>query len=192
MVTGFNDGNIPQAALTYQEEQGRQSFEAGKLMFMRNWPYVYSLASTDGSSVVKDKFGVAPLPGVVGVNNGVGVSSLGGHNLGMSAYSKHKGTALDFMKFIESEEIQRFFVTQASNAPVMEKLYDDPDLNKQLPYLSTLKTSIQTAMPRPVTPYYPAVTKAIQDNSTDALKGSKSVDQALTDMGNAIKAASGS
>ena len=188
LVDGFNNGNIPQSALTYQEEQGRQSFEAGKLLFLRNWPYVYSLASTDGSSVVKDSFGVAALPGI----NGVGTSSLGGHSAGMSVYSKHKGTALDFMKFLESEEIQRFYVTQASNAPVLAKLYDDPDLNKQLPYLSTLKTSIENAVPRPVSPFYPALTKAVQDNSTEALKGTKSVDQALSDMSAAIKAASGS
>ncbi|SER93253.1 multiple sugar transport system substrate-binding protein [Propionibacterium cyclohexanicum] len=188
LVDGFKSGNIPQSALTYQEEQGRQSFEAGKLLFLRNWPYVYSLASTDGSSVVKDSFAVAPLPGV----SGVGTSSLGGHSAGMSVYSKHKGTALDFMKFLESEEIQRLFVTQASNAPVMSKLYDDADLNKQLPYLSTLKTSIENAVPRPVSPFYPALTKAVQDNATEALKGTKSVDQALTDMSAAIKAASGS
>ena len=35
-------------SITFQEEQGRQAFEDGKLLFLRNWPYVYSLASTDG------------------------------------------------------------------------------------------------------------------------------------------------
>ena len=44
-------------------------------------------------------------------------------------------------------------------------------------------------MPRPVTPFYPAVTKAIQDNAYAALKGEKSVDEALTDMQAAIKSA---
>ena len=46
------------------------------LLFLRNWPYVYNLAKTDGSSVVKDKFAVAPLPGVTGP----GASSLGGRD----------------------------------------------------------------------------------------------------------------
>lgn len=100
--------------------------EAGTLLFLRNWPYVYSLASTDASSVVKDTFGVAALPGITGI----GTSSPGGHSAGMSVYSQHKGTALDLMKFLESEEIQRFYVTQASNAPVTAKLYDDPDLKQ--------------------------------------------------------------
>jgi multiple sugar transport system substrate-binding protein len=186
LVDGFKNGDIPQAALTYQEEQGRQAFEAGKLLFMRNWPYVYSLATTDGSSVVKDKFAVAPLPGV---NGGAGASSLGGHNIAVSQYSKHKATAVDFMKFMESEDIQKYLVTKASNAPVIASLYSDPTLNQQLPYLSTLKKSLDSAVPRPVSPFYPAITKAVADDSFAALKGTESVDQALSDMQKAIKTA---
>jgi multiple sugar transport system substrate-binding protein len=182
----YKSGDIPKQAITYQEEQGRQSFEAGKLLFLRNWPYVYNLATTDASSKVKGKFAVAPLPGV----SGPGASTLGGHSLGMSVYSKHKGTALDFMKFFTSPDIQKFLVVQASNAPILTALYDDPELVKKLPYLTTLKTAIENAVPRPVSPFYPAVTKAIEDNSYAAIKGDKSVDQALKDMQAAITAAS--
>jgi multiple sugar transport system substrate-binding protein len=187
LVDGFKSGNIPAEAITYQEEQGRQAFEAGKLMFLRNWPYVFNLAKTDGSSVVKDKFGIAPLPG-----NGdgkPGASSLGGHNAAISVYSKHKATAHDFLEFLLSEDTQKFFVTQGSLAPTLASLYDDEELNSQLPYLKTLKTSIENAVPRPVSPFYPAITKAIQDNAYSALKGSMTVDEALKNMSDAIKTA---
>lgn len=185
LVTAYKNGNIPQQAITYQEEQGRQSFEAGKLLFLRNWPYVYSLATTDGSSVVKDKFGIAPLPGL----NGPGASSLGGHNAAISAYSAHKATAFDFVKYLESEDRQTFNATQGSLAPVIASLYDDATLVQKLPYLPVLKTSILNAVPRPVTPFYPAVTKAVEDNAYAAIKGDKTVDQALKDMQAAIQAA---
>jgi multiple sugar transport system substrate-binding protein len=185
LVEAFKNGNIPQQAITYQEEQGRQSFENGQLLFLRNWPYVYNLAKTDGSSQVKDKFGIAPLPG----KDGPGASSLGGHNVAMSVYSKHKATALDFMKFMTSAETEKFYATQGSLAPVLSSLYSDADLTAKLPYLPTLLTSIQNAVPRPVTPFYPAVTKAVEDNAYAALKGDKSVDQALTDMQSALQAA---
>jgi multiple sugar transport system substrate-binding protein len=185
LVDAYKSGNIPQQAITYQEEQGRQSFEAGKLLFLRNWPYVYNLATTDGSSVVKDKFGMAPLPGI----SGPGASSLGGHNAAISAYSAHKATAFDFLKFLESPETQTFNANQGSLAPVIASLYDDPALVQKLPYLPPLKASIQAAVPRPVTPFYPAVTKAIEDNAYAAIKGDKTVDQALKDMQAAIKAA---
>ena len=78
LADGFKQGYIPKEALTYKEEESRRAFQEGKLIFLRNWPYVYALANeTDGSSQVAGKFAVAPLPGL----NGPGVSSLGGHAL---------------------------------------------------------------------------------------------------------------
>jgi multiple sugar transport system substrate-binding protein len=180
LVQGFKNGDIPKQATTYQEEQGRQSFEDGKLLFLRNWPYVYSLAKTDGSSTVKDTFGVAVLPG--GGDGKPGASSLGGHAAAVSVYSDHKKTALEFVKFLQSEEIQKDWLTKGSAAPVIASLYDDPALVEQFPYLPELKTSIENAVPRPVTPFYPAVTKAIQDNAFAAVSGSKTTDAALKDM----------
>ncbi|MGN7150245.1 ABC transporter substrate-binding protein [Arthrobacter sp. SAFR-179] len=178
LAKAYADGNIPKEAITFKEEDSRQAFQSGKLLFLRNWPYVYSLMSTEGSSAVKDKFGMAPLPG----KDGPGASALGGHNAAISVYSKNKATALDFIKFIETEENQKFFANQASLAPILTSLYEDQALVAKLPYLSVLQTSIQNAVPRPVTPFYPAVTKAIQDNAYPAIKGEKSVESALTDM----------
>jgi multiple sugar transport system substrate-binding protein len=186
LVAAYKDGNIPKQAITYQEEQGRISFEAGKLLFLRNWPYVYGLASTEGSSKVKKTFGMAPLPG----KDGPGASSLGGHNLAISAYSTHKATAVDWIKFLESEDRQKFFITTGSLAPVIVSLYSDPTLVQKFPYLTPLKTSIDHAVPRPVSPFYPAVTQAVTDNAYSAIKGDSSVQSALKNMATAIKNAS--
>ena len=185
LAEAYKSGNIPQQAITYKEEESRHSFEDGKLLFLRNWPYVFSLATNDASSQVKGKFGIAPLPGI----SGPGASSLGGHNAAVSQYSGHKATALDFLKFLISDDSQRWYATQGSLAPSVASLYDDQALIAKLPYLPTLKTSIQNAVPRPVTPFYPAVTKAIEDNAYAAIKGDKTVAQALKDMQAAIQAA---
>jgi multiple sugar transport system substrate-binding protein len=185
LADAYKSGDIPKEGITFMEEPSRQAFESGKLLFLRNWPYVYNLAATEGSSKVKGKFAVAPLPG----ESGPGASSLGGHNTAMSAYSAHKATAFDFLKFLLDEQQQRWFVTQGSLAPSLQSLYDDPALVKKYPYLPVLKTSILGAVPRPVSPFYPAVTKAVQDNSYAAIKGEKSVQQALSDMQAAIQAA---
>jgi multiple sugar transport system substrate-binding protein len=181
----YRNGDIPKEAITYQEEQGRQAFEAGKLLFLRNWPYMYGLASTDASSKVKGKFAVAALPGV----SGSGASTLGGHSLGISTYSKFKATALDFAKFIQQDEQQKYFMEQGSLAPVVASIYTDPTLVAKAGYLPILLTAIQNAVPRPVTPFYPAVTKAIEDNSYAAIKGEVAAEQAVKNMDAAIKAA---
>lgn len=185
LVAAFKDGNIPQQAITYQEEESRRAFQDGNLLFLRNWPYVYNLASTEGSSKVKDVLGMTALPG----KDGPGASSLGGHSAAISVYSKNKATALDFVKFLTAEEQQKFFATQGSLAPVLGALYEDQELVAKLPYLPVLKTSIENAVPRPVTPFYPAVTKAIQENAYSALKGDKTAEKALADMQASIESA---
>ena len=186
LVEAYENGNIPKQAIEYTEEEGRIAFEQGKLLFLRNWPYVYGLAATEDSSKVKGKFDVAPLPGT----DGVGASALGGHNVGISAYSDNKATAIDFVNFILEEEQQRFLLTKGSLAPVIEALYTDPELVKKFPYLPTLQESIANAVPRPISPFYPAVTTAIQENAYAAMKGETDVDTALADMSDAIGSAS--
>src|SRR5215212_7667482 len=101
LVDWFKGGQIPKAALTWNEESGRRAFQQGELIFHRNWPYVYALANkTDGSSEINGKFEVAPLPGITGP----GVSSLGGSNYGIAKNAENKGTAVDFIKFMSSAE----------------------------------------------------------------------------------------
>lgn len=179
LVNGFKSGEIPRAAITYQEEPSRRAFQEGKLVFLRNWPYVYALAQkTDGSSKVAGKFAVAPLPG----KDGPGVSTLGGHNYAISAFTKNKASAAEFIKFMASEERQKANVQKTSQAPTWASLYDDPALQKEFPYLAPLKASISNAKPRPTVVKYGDVTAAIQNAAYDALGGKVAPKQALTDL----------
>lgn len=181
----YKNGDIPKQAITYQEEQSRQAFESGKLLFLRNWPYIYSLLSTDGASKVKGKFAVTTLPGLTGP----GTSTLGGHMAAISAYSKNKATALDFLKFLTSPEEQKNNMEKGSLAPVIESIYTDPALVAKYPYLPILKDSISNAVSRPVTPFYPAVSQAIQENFFAAIQGQKTPQAAVKDMQAAMQAA---
>lgn len=179
LVAGFKDGVIPEKAITYKEEEGRRAFQAGELLFHRQWPYQWNLAGkTDGSSQVAGKFDVAPLPGI----KGTGSSTLGGHNFAISAFGKNKATALDFMKFYTSEAAQRSNLLATSQAPTLASLYDDAELIKQFPYLPTLKKSILSAKPRPQAVRYGDVTQAIQEAAYAALTGEKTSDVALKDL----------
>jgi multiple sugar transport system substrate-binding protein len=184
LVNGFKQGYIPKEAIGFQETQSLNAFEAGKLVFMRNWPYADAILSAKPSKVI-GKFGIAPLPGP----NGHGASSLGGHSLAVSTYSDHPATAAAFVKWMEEPAQQKWNLTQGTLAPVITSLYSDPTLVKKFPYLPTLYKSIQTAVPRPVTPFYPDVTEAIQTNVYAALQGQKSTQQALSDIQKAIQTA---
>jgi multiple sugar transport system substrate-binding protein len=153
-------------------------------MFMRNWPYAVAILNAKDSKVL-GKFDIAPLAG----QDGAGASSLGGHSLAISTYSKYQATGLDFVKFIESTEIQSDDLTIGTLAPVVSSLYTDAALVQKFPYLPTLLKSIQNAVPRPITPFYPAVTEAIETNVYAALQGQKTSQQALSDLQDAVTAA---
>jgi multiple sugar transport system substrate-binding protein len=179
LVNAFKDGTIPAEAITYKEEEGRRAFQAGRLIFHRQWPYQYALAQkTDGSSPVAGKFAVAPLPG----KDGPGVSSLGGHNLGISAFSTKKKTAMEFIKFFTNLENNKLQLEARSLAPVYTSLYNDRALQDKFPYLATLKASIETAKARPKVVRYGDATQAIQDAAYAAIRGEKSTDAALSEL----------
>ena len=178
LAQAFKDGRIPKQGITFKEEEGRRYFESGKLLFHRQWPYQYALAAKKGTSKVVGKFAVAPLPGV----SGPGVSTLGGHDLAISAFAKNKATAADFIKYITGEEAQRADLLATSQAPTWASLYDEPELVKKFPYLPTLKASILAAKPRPKVVKYGDVTTAIQEETYNAITGKTPTDQALSNL----------
>jgi multiple sugar transport system substrate-binding protein len=179
LADGLKQGYIPKEAITYKEEEGRRAFMSGKLLFMRNWPYVYNLASKpDPANKVRGKFGVVPLPGFTGP----GSSSLGGLNLAVSAFSKKQKSAVDFLKFASTEEAMKAMSTLSAEPPAWADLYQDPDMVKKFPYLPVLKEGLLAAKPRPVTPYYQEVTTAIQEDAYVALQGQQAPGQAVNDL----------
>ena len=181
LVDGFQQGWIPKAAITYKEEESRRAFQQGQLLFLRNWPYVYAMANASGSdSAVAGRFNAAPIPGL----NGIGRSIVGGKNLMLSKFSKHKASAKDWMEFMQSEEAQ----SELDN-PVLLSLYDDAALRQRLPFLPVLKEIMVHAATRPSTPNYHAVSLVIQKNAYAALQGRKTVDQAIVDMADDLRRA---
>jgi multiple sugar transport system substrate-binding protein len=179
LADGFKNGTMPKQAITYKEEEGRRAFMSGKLLFMRNWPYVYGLASKpDPANKVQGKFGVVPLPGF----SGAGSSSLGGLNLAVSAYSKKQKSAVEFLKLASTKEQMKAMSMTSAEPPAWADLYNDPEMVKTFPYLPTLKEGLLAAKPRPITPYYQEVTSAIEEEAYVALQGQKAPDQAINDL----------
>jgi multiple sugar transport system substrate-binding protein len=174
----FKDGAIPKAAITWDEEAGRTAFEHGELVFHRNWGYVYAHGQNDKDSVIKDKFDAAPLPGI----SGPGVSSLGGHTLAIAKNADNKGTALDFLKFAATPEIQKQQALVATLTPVTEATYSDPEVLKAYPFYKTELASVQGAKPRPKAVQYTDVSLAIQDAAYGALQGQTAPDAALQEL----------
>ena len=179
LVNGFAQGWIPKVALTYEEESSQAAFEAGKFLFLDNWPDVYAALSVRSpDNKVYGKVGVAPLPGP----DGTGSSSLGGANLAISAFSQHQQTALNFIKYITREASERQMLEQGSFPPVWTQLYTDKSLWRTYPYLPVLEQAINSAQPRPAITNYDQASLAISSAVYEALTRQKQPQQALAEM----------
>jgi len=179
LVSGFRDGWIPRAALGWNEEASRRAFEAGSLLFLANWPYVYGDASVPGAgNVVAGKFGVTTLPGL----NGPGSATLGGANLAISAYSRHPATALAFIRFLTSAASERYILIHSALPPVWASMYNQAALVAMFPFLPVLKQAILTARPRPALVDYNQFSLAISSAVHQALAQRISVGAALAQL----------
>jgi multiple sugar transport system substrate-binding protein len=183
MADGIKNGAAPKAVTTYKEEEARRAFESGNATFMRNWPYAYALGK---KSKIGDKFDIATFPGFSG-QKGAGV--LGGYNLGISAYSKNPEGSLAFIEFATKPDQQQIMATEASLPPTTSATYDDPAVKKAMPFAAELKTAIEQAQPRPVSPVYPQISEAVYNNVYDALQGNASPDDAASKMNDEIQKA---
>jgi multiple sugar transport system substrate-binding protein len=183
MADGIKNGAAPKAVTTYKEEESRRAFESGNATFMRNWPYAYALGK---DSKIADKFDIATFPGFAG-QEGAGV--LGGYNLAISAYSKNPEGSLAFIEFATKADQQKIQVTEASLPAVVSSVYDDPEVKKAMPFAAELRTAIEQAQPRPVSPVYPQISEAVYNNVYEALQGNASPDEAASKMNDEIQKA---
>ena len=160
-------GISPQAVTTYKEEDARTTFQNGDAAFMRNWPYAYAHGQNASESKIVGKFDVHTM--LYGGSNTTGHSSLGGWQLGINAFSSKTDAAWQFVHYMMQEPAQKEAAIKASLTVTLQSIYDDADVLKANPFFAKLKPVFQTAQPRPVTPKYPDVTLAIQQQVHNAL-----------------------
>ncbi|KPH05553.1 ABC transporter substrate-binding protein (plasmid) [Rhizobium acidisoli] len=136
----------PPGVLAYQEEESRGVWQTGNAVFMRNWPYAYSLGN-GADSAVKGKFDVMTLP--VAAAGDKPSSTLGGWNLAVSKYSQKQEAAIALVKFLASKDVQKARAVELSNLPTLTDLYDDKDVAAAQPFMPNWKPIFQDAVPRP-------------------------------------------
>ncbi|MDQ2885747.1 MAG: ABC transporter substrate-binding protein [Chloroflexota bacterium] len=157
----------PSAVTTYKEEDARSSWQNGDSAFMRNWPYAYALGNDPKTSKIAGKFDIHPM--LYGGSNTVGHSNLGGWNYGINAYSKNPDAAWKFIQFQLSPPSQKTIAIKLSLFATLKSIYTDKDVLAANPFFGKMGPVFQNALPRPVSPFYPDITNAIQARVHSAL-----------------------
>jgi multiple sugar transport system substrate-binding protein len=174
MASAIKDGAAPKAVTTYMEPESLTAWQTGKYAFMRNWPYAYALSQD--TDKLKGKFKVAPLPEYEGAGT---AGILGGANSVISTYSKNPGGALALVDYLSSQEWQTILLSKYSVPSPLSATYDQPEVQKAIPFYKELKASIEQAKARPVSPVYPQISQAIYKNVNRAISGQTSAEDAM-------------
>lgn len=142
------------------EDQARLAFESGNAAFEINYPFIYPSAQQNAPKVAK-QIGWVDYPRV-----DAGRPSrppVGGIDLAVGAYSKHKDQAFDAILCLRDRANQLRNAINGGLPPTLTSLYKDPRLVKGgYPFASEILNSLQRGGIRPKTPAYQSVSIAIQ------------------------------
>ncbi len=136
----------PKSVLNYKEEDARGTFQSGNAVFMRNWNYAYALVEGKDSPV-RGKVGVSRLPS--GGKDLKPAATLGGWELAVSKYSRHRKEAIELVKFLDNYESQKERAIVTSRPPTLTALYSDPDVKKEQPFIPLWKPVLDGTIARP-------------------------------------------
>ena len=168
-------GITPLSTSMADEESTRWRFGEGHALFMRNWPYAWSLMQQEGSPV-RGKVGVVSLPAFSGFAS---APVLGGWMLAIPNSSAHQEVVGELIKFLTSRDTQRKVAVELGYNPVRRALYAEESLLEVRPLLKDLYPILSEARPRPVTPYYLLISQAVQPEVSAVIVGRKSPNEAL-------------
>lgn len=186
-AAGWVDTISPPGVLNYGEEEARGVFQTGNAVFMRNWPYAWSLGNSDDSPV-KGKIGVVALP--KGGEDGSHAGTLGGWQLAVSKYSANPELAADLVMHLTSFEEQKRRAIEGSYNPTIEALYQDEEVLTAVPFFGSLYNTFANGTPRPSTATgakYNQVSNAFWNATHSVLSGNESADEALTQLDKNLK-----
>lgn len=146
----------PPGVTTYAEEETRRLFQNGKSVFLRNWPYVYSLAL---DSPIAGKYSIKPM--VHSENQSSGACQ-GGWGFGISTTSKHPDEAWQVIQFFMKKESQKKFVLANGYVPSLKSLFNDPDIVAKFAHYPDLLKVLTNPALRPPIPQYAQASDILQ------------------------------
>jgi len=165
----------PPLVTTATEETTRHLFGNGNALFMRNWPYAWSLFEQPGSRI-RGLVGVSVLPSFPGKQP---AATLGGWQLGINRNSRHPAAAIKLISFLTSSEAQKYLALSIGYKPTRKSLYRDSELIREQPFMVSLYDIFMQARPRPVTPYYMMLSQVLQPAFSAAITGIETPEAAL-------------
>jgi multiple sugar transport system substrate-binding protein len=167
----------PAEILGYRESEAYRDFILKGGMFLRGWPglnnwYRENIKDEDISKVIL-KY---PLPHFEG---GRPASIMGGWNLMISKYSTSKPEALEFIKFLLTDEAQKILYEAGGYLPVKKSVYSDRTFMAKNEELGFYRDLLKTVVHRPFLEKYTRSSDIIAFYLNEAMRKNISPKEAL-------------
>jgi multiple sugar transport system substrate-binding protein len=170
------DGVAPEEVAGYRELDAQQAFFAGDAVFLRGWPYMYTLALEGEADLNTDQIGIAQIP--VSEEGNQSYSCLGGWNMYINAASEKQDAAWEFIKFATAPEQQRFRAIEGSFLPTLSELYNDQEILDQVPVMELGGEIIRNNLrARPSSPAYSRLSQRMAVRFNECLSGELSPEE---------------
>lgn len=175
----------PKQVVDYKETECDLHFLSEKGVFLRNWPGFYKWYETFlNRKLPAEKYERAPLPYFKG---GKKTSLIGGWNLMISSYSNHKQEAVEFIKYLNSEEAQLIVLQASGYLPITKNFYTEKKYLDNYPDLKFYSGIKNYAVARPYREQYTRYSDVIAHYLNLAIKKEMSVEEALAKAEKIIK-----
>jgi multiple sugar transport system substrate-binding protein len=166
------------ASLGFVEDDVNKTLGAGDAAMALNWTYGYNVLNDKSKSKVAGDIGVAAAPGTASTAT-AGVN--GGMSIAVTTKSQHPAEALKLALWMASEPMQEKY--DANTFPMWKASFDKTDLTKAAPdFWAAAKNAFGGLVARPIVPYYTKLSTALQVAIQEALKGTKTPQQALDEV----------
>jgi multiple sugar transport system substrate-binding protein len=141
------------------EDQARLAFESGNAAFELNYPFIYPSAQQNAPDLAK-QIGWVEYPRVDA--DRPSAPPVGGIDLAVGAYSRHKEQAFDAIMCLRNRQNQLRNAIDGGLPPTLASLYTDKRLIQGgYPFATQILESLQRGGVRPKTPAYQSVSIAI-------------------------------
>ena len=163
----------PPAVTTYIEEDTRNLFQNGRGVFLRNWPYVWTLMK-ESPIRLEGRVGMAPVVHAPGHKS---AATLGGWGFAISKYTTNPQAAWEFVEFLTRPQQLRKVQLQMGRIPARTSLIP-----------AEFEPILRSARMRPPIPEYAPASDILQRWLSAALTGRVEPQRALEEAARETRA----
>jgi multiple sugar transport system substrate-binding protein len=157
----------PPSVTTYAEEDTRNIFQNGRAVFLRNWPYVWTLIQQAGGSF-SQQIAMTPMVHAPGFAS---APTLGGWGFAIASQSRDPGRAWQFVEFLTRPE---------QLIQVQQRQGRIPSRRSMIP--AEFLPILTSARMRPVIPEYAQASDILQRWLSAALAGRVTPEKAVSEI----------